>query len=139
MVATSAAYKWEVNAVHRIVVYKEGKEVEWCKFICMSMFLFFSQVIYYYYFHCVFLILLLFLLSMFLAYVYTLYCYICTCITLWLFVRTCVIVLVLYWLPHFGNVLISDYFKFQTADISFQYRLLQIYNKLYKIVRFCQK
>ena len=46
--------------------------------------------------------------------------------------------LVLYWLPHFGSVPISDYFKFQTADISVQYQLLQTYNKFYKTLRFCQ-
>ena len=45
---------------------------------------------------------------------------------------------VLYQLPHFWGISISDYFKFQTADTSIRYRLPQTYNKMHKIVRFCQ-
>ena len=45
-----------------------------------------------------------------------------------------IIKLVLYRLPYFSHVLMSDYFTFQTTDISIQYRLLQTYNKSYKIV-----
>ena len=43
-------------------------------------------------------------------------------------------VLVLCRLPYFSHVLMSDYFTFQTTDISIRYRLLQTYNKSYKIV-----
>ena len=39
--------------------------------------------------------------------------------------------IVSYQMSHFRSVLISDYFKFQTADISIQYQLLQTYNKTY--------
>ena len=42
--------------------------------------------------------------------------------------------LVLYRLPYFSHVLMSDYFTFETIDISILYRLLQTYNKSYKIV-----
>ena len=58
--------------------------------------------------------------------------HVCTCIC----VCTCVCTLVLYRLPHFRSVLIFDYFKFQVADISIRYRLLQTYNKTYKISKF---
>ena len=42
--------------------------------------------------------------------------------------------LVLYRLPYFIYVPMSDYFIFQKTDISIRYRLLQTYNKTYKIV-----
>ena len=42
--------------------------------------------------------------------------------------------LVLYRLPYFSHVVMSDYFTFQTTDISIRCQLLQIYNKSYKIV-----
>ena len=47
-------------------------------------------------------------------------------------------IVVLYRLPHFRSVPIFDYFKFQVADVSIRYRLLQTYNKTYKIITFCQ-
>ena len=37
-------------------------------------------------------------------------------------------------LPYFSHVPMSNYFTFQITDISIQYRLLQTYNKSYKIV-----
>ena len=46
--------------------------------------------------------------------------------------------IVLYRSPGFRSIPISDYFPFQTADISIRYRLLQTYNKTCKSVRFCQ-
>ena len=42
--------------------------------------------------------------------------------------------LLLYRLPYFSHVPMSDYFTFQTTDISIRYRLLQKYNKFYKTV-----
>ena len=36
----------------------------------------------------------------------------------------------------FRGIPISDYFKFQAADISIRYRLLQTYNKTHNIVTF---
>ena len=42
--------------------------------------------------------------------------------------------LVLYRFPYFSHVVMSDYFTFQTTDISIRYQLLQTYNKSYKIV-----
>ena len=43
-------------------------------------------------------------------------------------------ILVLYRLPYFSHVPMSDYLTFQITDISIRYRLLQTYNKSYKIV-----
>ena len=40
--------------------------------------------------------------------------------------------LVLYRLPYFSHVPMSNYFTFQTTDISIRYQLLQTYNKSYK-------
>ena len=54
------------------------------------------------------------------------------------FMKYYLMVVVLYRLPHFRSVPISNYFKFQTADISIRYQLLQTYNKTHKIVRFWQ-
>ena len=42
--------------------------------------------------------------------------------------------LVLYRLPYSSHVRMSDYFTFRTTNISIRYRLLQTYNKPYKIV-----
>ena len=62
---------------------------------------------------------------------------------LWLLLERIVIVtirdmivytVVLYRLPYFSHVPMSDYFTFQTTDILVRYRLLQTYNKSYKIV-----
>ena len=56
---------------------------------------------------------------------------VCVCVCTCLYVCT----LVLYRLPDFRSILISDYFTFQTANISIRYRLLQTYNKTYKNVK----
>ena len=45
------------------------------------------------------------------------------------------LILMLYRLPYLSHVPMSDYFTFQTTDISIRYRLLQTYNKSYKIIK----
>ena len=62
-------------------------------------------------------------------YVYV--CIVCVSVCMRICVSACVIVL--YRLPYFSHVPMSDYFTFQTTDISIRYRLLQTYNNLTKI------